>query len=1255
MFTEKNFKSALELMNFEKISADFYQKIFGENISMSVDFKNKKLSYPENLKVNRDGIKNFSQNENFVVFECVHRLLQKGYKPQTIEIEKPYPLGHLQKSGRADICVTFNQKTLFIIECKTFGAEFNHALKILKSDGGQLFSYWQQEKSCQWLELYASSFDENNLIFSAKSIKCDEEIYKNASNKDELFKIWSEIFEKQLFDDVIFHDETIAYKIGVKPLRKKDLKEFPDTSIVNIYEEILRHNSVTNKQNAFDALLELFICKLADESQKNLNDEVDFQFKFGSDNFEIFIDRLQKLYHQGMEEFMHINTTYSPLSVVENLLQQNQGKNRKNLENLFKEEFNKLKFYTPSIFNFIKVLNREIFYKNSKIVREVVDIFKNYRIIGAKNLQTLGDLFEQLLDKGFKQDEGQFFTPLPITRFIWDSLPLEKIISAEKNFNPPKIIDYACGAGHFLTQGYEAINTFFEKNNIEPPIFWENEKLFGIEKNDRLSTVSKVAFFMHGADKGKIKWGDGLENYPDEGISAESFDILVSNPPYSIKNFKNFLEVKNKFETVEKISESGKEIETLFVERIAQLLKVGGIAAVILPSSILNKDGGSFICAREIILKNFYIRAIAEFGSKTFSSTGTKTNILFLEKISDPPKKFELYADTVNIIFSGKFSSEWNDEEIFDEWLKKIKLEKNIYEKFIRREIPFYELENDAYFGEYFSEYVGRTPKVRDFIKKYHEGLFAYLKVDKNNFCVPKSPELENFNRKFYDFAQEIEREKIQYFAQTYTQTTLIISAPDDNSAQEKFLGYKWSNRKGDEGIKISNPGGLLYDQNNRRADNKLAAAVRKSFYGEKISIPDAQNYFYYLNLADMIDFSGVNFTKIIRRVSTSENAIDIKHFDEKILKKLSEVCKINIPKTEVKDIPDETLISFVEMSSVSNNGYISEKVDKKISEVRKGGYTYFAEGDIIIAKITPCMENGKCAIAKNLTNLIGFGSTEFHTFRCDKEKILTEYLFILLNQNFIRESAKKSMTGASGHRRVPEKFYSELIIPVPPLEEQKKIVEEFSSVDEEISLQEKIISDFDLEIKNKFAEMFSGLENFERLSKIAEIIQGTSPKSEFYNENGEGLPFYQGKKDFGEIYLNAPTIWTKDFIKISIQNDILMSVRAPVGDVNKNPFEKICIGRGLAAIRSSEKILQDFIFYFLRFNKEKISGHTGTTFDSISGDELRKILIPIPPKELQEKFAEYVRLSEENKKTAQIRLEELRLARETLTKKYFR
>lgn len=112
--------------------------------------------------------------------------------------------------------------------------------------------------------------------------------------------------------------------------------------------------------------------------------------------------------------------------------------------------------------------------------------------------------------------------------------------------------------------------------------------------------------------------------------------------------------------------------------------------------------------------------------------------------------------------------------------------------------------------------------------------------------------------------------------------------------------------------------------------------------------------------------------------------------------------------------------------------------------DVRKGSYTYFAEGDIIIAKITPCMENGKCALATGLTNGIGFGSSEFHVLRVNTKLINNVYLFAYLNRKEIRERAAAVMTGSSGHRRVPITFYEELEIPVPSMDEQLRIVAEY-------------------------------------------------------------------------------------------------------------------------------------------------------------------------------------------------------------------
>ncbi len=126
---------------------------------------------------------------------------------------------------------------------------------------------------------------------------------------------------------------------------------------------------------------------------------------------------------------------------------------------------------------------------------------------------------------------------------------------------------------------------------------------------------------------------------------------------------------------------------------------------------------------------------------------------------------------------------------------------------------------------------------------------------------------------------------------------------------------------------------------------------------------------------------------------------------------------------------------------------------------MRKGSYTYFAEDDIIIAKITPCMENGKCAIATGLTNKIGFGSSEFHVLRSN-EQIINKYLFGYLNRETIRQMAEKRMTGASRHRRVPISFYENLQIPVPPMPEQEKIVAELSSYEAAIAKTHAVIAD---------------------------------------------------------------------------------------------------------------------------------------------------------------------------------------------------
>jgi len=174
-------------------------------------------------------------------------------------------------------------------------------------------------------------------------------------------------------------------------------------------------------------------------------------------------------------------------------------------------------------------------------------------------------------------------------------------------------------------------------------------------------------------------------------------------------------------------------------------------------------------------------------------------------------------------------------------------------------------------------------------------------------------------------------------------------------------------------------------------------------------------------------------------------------------LRNLNNIAITNPSKTELKDFDDNMHVSFIEMASVSNDGFIEKMEDRLLKDVRKGSYTYFAEGDIIIAKITPCMENGKCALAKDLINGIALGSSEFHVIRTN-EKIDASYLFYHLNRSKIRIEAEKRMTGSSGHRRVPISFYENLQIPVPSLTVQQKLAKEIEILEAQIATSQNVI-----------------------------------------------------------------------------------------------------------------------------------------------------------------------------------------------------
>ena len=898
MITINNFKEVLISLGFKQEGTqDVYSKEYHLNgnlvgdTRMSVNFTEKRLEFPADMRGgDRNTLIDDSHKENMVVFECVDRLLEKGYKSEDIELEKVWPLGHEGKSGRADICVNEAgnpQKMLLIIECKTAGKEFENAIKETEEKGGQVFSYWQQEKSTQWLAIYASNWDEENqkVTHACKVINCSDDknllevankkrkkkeeipdrLYQDAKTTQELFEVWQETYNSEWHDDIIFKADSQAYNIGVDVLRKRDLKPFSmeNSKIVNKFEEILRHNNVSDKENAFNRLVALFICKLVDEIKKGDDAEMEFQYKERVDTYEDLQDRLQRLHKEGMDEFMREDIFYVEKDYAQKLFSAYKGAARAQAIKQLDETIRNLKFYSNNDFAFVDVHNEELFAKNGKVLVEVVKLFQEYRIVYPEKNQFLGDLFEQLLAKGFKQNEGQFFTPTPITRFVWDCLPLEKYLSAH---GLPKVIDYACGAGHFLTEGIEAINDIQHKRrdkSIPADNKWVRDCIYGIEKDYRLARVSKIALFMNGAGDANIIFGDGLDNDPAKGIENGKFDILVANPPYSVSAFKAHLKLQhNDLELLPSISNSSGEIETLFVERIGQLLKSGGLAGVFLPSSILSSsDKSGYVEAREQILSNFYLRAVVCFGGKTFGATSTNTIVLFMERFHEPPVKKQLVIDTANSILSGNDNSDWNDSDILDDYLSLIGVSTEQYKAFITEAASIEDLRAIEYFKTYVTEFEKTQQK---FPKNY----------------TPKQIEQERKDR-LYKKIREVEKDKLIYFTLLRGQETVIITAPSDNAEQKSFLGYDWSNRKGSEGIVLNPNGGYLTNDKNRFAHGTLATFVRNAFSNMRTEMGEDNNLQKYVALCrtiDMLDFIRAKFDKAIKTSPDRRIVIISKH-----------------------------------------------------------------------------------------------------------------------------------------------------------------------------------------------------------------------------------------------------------------------------------------------------------------------------------------------------------------------------------------
>lgn len=339
----------------------------------------------------------------------------------------------------------------------------------------------------------------------------------------------------------------------------------------------------------------------------------------------------------------------------------------------------------------------------------------------------------------------------------------------------------------------------------------------------------------------------------------------------------------------------------------------------------------------------------------------------------------------------------------------------------------------------------------------------------------------------------------------------------------------------------------------------------------------------------------------------------------------LKEVCVIN-PSKQIDLSPDDK-ISFVPMDSVSVRGDIDTSKSISVSSIKT--YSVFREGDVLFAKITPCMENGKGCIAHGLLNGYGAGSTEFIVLRPDSRLLMNKWLYYFLSQQNFRQECKQHMTGSAGQKRVPPKYLGSCSIPVPSISEQQRIVarieELFSQLDDAEATLQKTKAQLALYRQAVYASAYKGLEANRSINEFFDITGGITKNSTRGSMQNK-RPYlrvanvYYNRLDLSEIKEIGVT--DAEIEKCTLMKNDLLFVE---GNGSKSQIGRVAIWDGsipnivhqnhIIKGRPNGKMFPEFaLFYLMSFmGRRQISDVAKSTSGlyTLSTDKVRKLKVP--------------------------------------------
>lgn len=615
---------------------------------VSINLTSKKINYSEKIVKHRN-VESVTEEELVRAYLIVRLVKQLKYNLDDIELEKPYTIGRPKESkARLDILVKDKRNgkndSFLIIEVKA-PEKYDKDGRYTKETfiEGQLFSIAKQEEGVSYLIYYTAETLEAEII--EKNIIIDFVEYP-------AYESWENSGYLSL--DKIPKEYGIARKNLYVNKTKEDLKEDEKNLVINYSKKEFKslrkdlHDVLWggggNYNYIFSNLIKLFLAKIYDEETTPEGKEYTFQIGIKDNELETPAEVYEKI--NGLLKRAQIDYLNYPKDKVINST------------GIDKEQISESK----------------VAYVVEKL--QGISITKN-----SHDGDVLGDFFEEIVNEGFKQNKGQFFTHTNIVKFVLLGLNVDKLSlellndSIKPRF--PYFCDPSCGSGTFLIEAMKLVTKTVKENddkiiktkriqdfissNIIPfkENIWAREFIYGIEKDTDLGLTTKVNMILHGDGNINVFINDGhksFESYESKSSYGnilkirnksqdsqyafdvnEMFDVVVSNPPFSIKldtDTQKGLDKRFKFA-------DKKNSENLFVERWYQLLKPMGRLGVILPDSIFDTKENMYI--RLFIYKYFKIVSVVSLPDLAFKPfTPTKTSILFaVKKNSDEVQQWE--------------------------------------------------------------------------------------------------------------------------------------------------------------------------------------------------------------------------------------------------------------------------------------------------------------------------------------------------------------------------------------------------------------------------------------------------------------------------------------------------------------------------------------------------------------------------------------------------------------------------------------